>query len=77
MDFASKGKKRILTFTLLSIILFISLIINGFLYDKIETLKQEHEALSKKLENNSSNISNLSEKDIQNLFNGNEVKNEN
>lgn len=76
MSFKSKFKKRVITLVLLCIILLISLVSNGFLYEKVEKLKQEHENLSKKIENNSSSLP-LSQKDIENLFNRNEVKNEN
>lgn len=73
----SKVKKRIIMFVLLCIILLISMVFIGLLYEKVESLKQEYETLSEKIKNNDSNMSQLSEKDIQNLFDGIEVKNEN
>lgn len=73
----SKVKKRIIMFVLLCIILLISMVFNGLLYEKVESLKQEYETLSQKVKSNDSNVSQLSEKYIQNLFDGIEVKNEN
>ncbi|QCX33233.1 hypothetical protein FDN13_05685 [Caloramator sp. E03] len=77
MDSLAKMKKRMLTFSLLGIILFLNLFLLDSLIIKVESLKQEYETLSKKIENSNSNISHISEKDIEKLFNGNEVKNAN
>lgn len=71
-----KGKRRIIAFAALSVVLLISLVLNGWLYSEIELLRQECETLSLKIENSKQNLSKLSEEDIQNWFNGNKVKDE-
>lgn len=77
MDSSTKTKRRMLIFSLLCIILLLNLFLLGSLSIKVESLKQEYQTLSKKIENSNSNISHISEKDIEKLFNGNEVKNAN